>query len=362
MCIIVTREAGVEIDYDTRFKNMVINNPHGFGLAIPEGNGRLVMVKQLASDDGKMDPEALYRMVQEELIEEKVMFHLRYTTAGETSFRNLHPFPVLEREADGVDLRMAHNGTIHKWKHGHTEQTYKWESDTRHFVRGFVRPLFKRLIRGSDTEDLLTDPFVNALLDEQIPSASVLSFIDGYGNTLEVNPTGNGGMYEDEKKIWFSNKYSFNATHRTPSTLTGSRVWRNNGWHTLDDWEDEYRGNANTGAGSKTKAVNSVLASDTQTEFFSDKYSEVITNPNEIFLLKDATLELIQDEDPEDMLLLVKELIFRCSGMYQALAKKEKDVDLVKEIAALKAQCQTQKATIEAFQNKGKETTNGKAA
>ena len=361
MCIIVSRAPGQEIDFETRFKSMVINNPHGYGIAIAEGD-RLVVVKELAEE--KPDPEAVYKLVQEELLDEQLMFHLRYTTAGETSLRNLHPFPVLEREADGVDLRMAHNGTIHKWKHPHTEVKYKWESDTRHFVREFVRPLFKRLIRGAGTDDLLTDPWVIDLLNRELPGASVLSFIDGTGHTLEVNPTGNGGFYENEGLIWFSNKYSFDELYRKPAVVnTGARVWRNNGWHDMEAWEDKYSGNAPTsgtgtfGVGSKPKA-NPVLAPDTQTELFSDKYSEVITSVTDLFLIKDDTLQIMKEEDPSDLVLLVKELLFKCNGMYNELSRKE-DVDYVKTIEALKAQIKTkdacidgQKATIQAFQTR----------
>ena len=239
MCIIIQRDPGVEIDFESRFKPAVINNPDGWGVSIPDGNGRLQTIKELVD---KPDPEDLYRFVQEELIEDKVMLHLRYTTAGDTSMRNLHPFPVLEYSKDGVDLRMAHNGTIHKYKHAINSEM-KWESDTRNFVRTFVRPLFKRLIRGWDTEEILSDPFVYNLLDEILPAMSVLSFIDGYGNTLQVNPKGNGGDYEEEGKLWYSNKYSFNPKHRVPATsnYNNGSVYRNgsNGW----DWYEEQYNN-----------------------------------------------------------------------------------------------------------------------
>ena len=192
MCIIIQRDPGFVIPRD-KFDNCVINNPDGWGLSVPDGKG---MLSTIRSVDGETNGDEVYSLLHDEFKDDKVLLHLRYTTAGETNLRNAHPFPILEEEVDGVDLRMAHNGTIHKYKHAMTSDL-SWESDTRNFVRTFVRPLFKRMVAGVGPNELLKDEFITKLLNDQLTAASVLSFIDGFGNTLNVNGEGNGGKQEE---------------------------------------------------------------------------------------------------------------------------------------------------------------------
>lgn len=350
MCIIYQRQPNVAIDFDTKFKPSVINNPHGFGLSVVEGDGKLYTIKELVDEP---DPEELYKLVQEEYLDQQILLHLRYTTAGDTSIRNLHPFPVLEYSKDGVDLRMAHNGTIHKFKHKATSEM-KWESDTRNFVRTYVRPLFKLLIKGNDIEELLSDPLVYGLLDEHLPNASVLAFIDGFGNTLEVNPLGNGGEYEGDG-LWYSNKYSFNEKHRVPpSTPTynhgyggsyGSRsgqVWKDGKWTWLDDTNSPPNGTMHTGQGGSTNVSSRIYsikdhAMDTKTPLFSEKYKEAIESVDDLFTISDETLLYLQEEEPEDLTLLCKELLYRCQGLSKgATVKAEKIKALEAELKKLK--------------------------
>ena len=217
MCQIIQRKPNFVIPYN-KFEASIINNPDGYGLTFPDDKGLTVLRSQETPD-----PEKLYRMVNEELIDRHIMLHLRFTTAGETNLRNAHPFPVLEKATDGIDLRMAHNGTLHKYK----TAANKGESDTRCFVRTYVRPLFKRLIKGMDASELLNDEFVAKLLDDQLTTASVLTFIDSEGNTLNVNPTGNGGKQEED--WYYSNTYSFNERHRLPKTKVTTGTTYTNG-------------------------------------------------------------------------------------------------------------------------------------
>lgn len=204
MCLIVLRKPNFVIPYE-KFEAALTTNPDGFGLAYPGEKGLEVL-----RSPQEQDPEKLYRLVNEDLIGENLMLHLRYTTAGETNLRNAHPFPILEKSKDGIDLRMAHNGTLGKYKN----LAQEGESDTRAFVREYVRPLFKRLIKGMEPEELLSDPFTQRLLEDQLTPASVLTFLDSEGNSLICNEKGNGGKQEDD--WYYSNTYSFNKSHRLP--------------------------------------------------------------------------------------------------------------------------------------------------
>lgn len=212
MCLIVMRPKNLVIPFD-KFETAITNNPDGYGLTYPAGDGKRMLALRSAE---KPDPDKLYRLIQDELKDVDIMLHLRYNTAGDTVLRNAHPFPVLTHKSDGIDLRMAHNGTIYKYK----TKADKGESDTRCFVRSFVRPLLERINRGMYSEDYLQDEFIMGLIAEEIPTSSVLTFLDAEGNSAIINPQGNGGF--NDGGIYYSNKYSFNKSHREPTTVVTS--------------------------------------------------------------------------------------------------------------------------------------------
>lgn len=281
MCLIIQREPNFEIPYD-KFESAILNNPDGYGFSYPDNNGKLITLRSAEEPD----PETLYRIVNEELKDKQLMVHLRYTTAGATNLRNSHPFPILERGPDGIDLRMCHNGTLFKYKPKKGD-----ESDTRVFVREFVRPLFKRLARGMDPEELLNDPFTKKLLEDQLSTSSVLTFLDGDGNTLICNETGNGGKKEDG--WYYSNTYSFDPSHRvTPVTKTTPNT-------------------RTTGSGTGTvatplKSSSGISYSDTSCIKFTSLFS--LDSIEDVFHFTDSTLDAVIDE-PNATRALIKELI-----------------------------------------------------
>lgn len=209
MCLIIKRDPGFEIPFD-KFKSAIHVNPDGYGLSFPDENGKLVTIR----NPERPDAEALYRTINEDLIDRDLLIHLRYTTVGKTNLRNAHPFPILEKATDGIDIRMAHNGTLYDYKKLAGED----ESDTRAFVKHYVRPLFKRMAKAMPPEQLLSDPFLKQLLEGQLTSSSVLTLIDGNGQSLVCNAEGNGGKQEDG--WYYSNSYSFDRTHREPVVYT----------------------------------------------------------------------------------------------------------------------------------------------
>lgn len=290
MCLIIQRPAGVTLDKKD-FLVAAKNNPDGYGLTVAEGDGLLYTQKAIT-----YDIEELYDLLHGEFKDLELMLHLRYTTAGETNFRNAHPFPILEADADGTDLRMAHNGTIHRYKPA-TGAPNKWESDTRVFVREFVRPLFKRMSAGWETSSILDDPFINSILSDKIPGTSVLAFLDGNGNKMLINEKGNGGFTNDDG-VYFSNKYSFNATHRDPPKNTVySNYWGE------DDVVPFGRPPVKT---LPKKAGATSMSKDTMQKKFSAKHD---VDPDELTLLTDEILDDIVDDSPEDAKLLLRELM-----------------------------------------------------
>jgi hypothetical protein len=266
VCLIIQRPAHAKLDFE-KFKTAVENNPDGFGISAAEGFGELITIR----DVSKWKTDELFKLVDEEFIDVPLLVHLRYTTAGATNLRNAHPFPVLEYATDGVDLRMAHNGTLAAYK-SNTD-----ESDTRRFVRTFVRPLFKRLIKGMDIEQILKDDFTKDLK--------------------------NGGFY-DEQGVYFSNKYSFDDWHRKPAyTQWPTHQYKNPAPVTVFTPSTNYKQTSH--------------AEDTRVQRFSEKYD--LDGLHECLSLDKGSIDTIVKDHPGDATLLIMELL----EQYETLSRKK---------------------------------------
>ena len=330
MCLIIKKDPNFEIPYDD-FAEAIKNNPHGYGFSTTTGSNKnkLYSVKSKETPD----PEALYkRLVTGEFKDQSVLIHFRYNTAGETNFRNAHPFTVLEQKTDGIDLRMAHNGTLHSFK----TKAVVGESDTRAFVRLFIRPLFKRLIQWGDIEEVFADPFTQELIKDKVPGSNVLTFMDGHGRTLLINGESNGG--KQEEGWYYSNTYSFNKGHREPkkSTVVGGTGYGNGG-----RWDDYYsQGGYDQGGyqnysnkysnssykGNYTPASTS-LKKDSQVSKFTELYG---IQPEDLLESSDKTIEAILEE-PEEALLMIKELILLARSAEDAKLKAETQLRFLKQ-------------------------------
>jgi len=309
MCLIIQRDANKEIPYQ-KLALAIENNPDGFGLSVPEGSGKLYTMRSKDMPDA----EELWNLLHKDLKGEKLMLHLRYTTAGATNLRNAHPFPILTMKEDGVDLRMAHNGTLSKYTNQRGD-----ESDTRRFTRMYVRPLFKRLTKAYSLQEVMDDDFTQYLLDDQLSAASVLSFIDGNGNTMVVNAKGNGGFEEDG--IYYSNKYSFEKDYRAPSYYKGyGSAWAGYGNNTTTTTKKDDARNDNV-----TTMKPREHAKDTQVTMFSETYD--LKDWRELFDITDDTIDWLVYNDVDTARSLISELLFRLQETDNELQKLSKKVN-----------------------------------
>lgn len=346
MCLIIHRPAGKLLDKE-KFITAVKNNPDGYGLCVPD-DGLLYVQKSDPSLD--TDAEELYNTLHTDFKDEDILLHLRYTTAGDTSLRNAHPFPICEMGADGVDIRMAHNGTISKYRPAIRDDN-SWESDTRVFARKYARPLLKRMVKGVEG-NVLEDTFVETLLSDQIPNASVLVFMDGNGNTMKVNAEGNGG-FTDEDGIYYSNKYSFNPGHREPA-------------NNYNNYGTTYSNS--TYQSQQNKELD---MSDTQQKKFTGEFGKEydVADLKELFKLSDETIEEIVDNE-EAAALLIKELLAASYQLSQAKDKLtaelktegEKRKKTEKHLYDANQRIEGQAKWIRKAKEAKKEANNGKAA
>jgi hypothetical protein len=274
----------------------------------------------------------LFKKINEELAGTDVLLHLRFTTAGKTNLRNAHPFSILEMGHDGVDLRMAHNGTIQTFK---TKAAID-ESDTRAFARMFVRPLFKRLIKGMDIETILADPFVEELLSSKMPATSVLTFLDGMGNSMYVNETGNGG--KEEEGWYYSNVYSFDADHRKPKSAVVYGGWKGSGSNSYfgqAQGSGYYSGYSDTGYNEdygtsyfdqKNREIE--LTKDSNVERYTKKHDLKI---GELLSMSDDTIEELVLMEGDEAVSLIKELLALTKGLLEAQTNLTSQIKVLKK-------------------------------
>lgn len=239
MCQIFMLPPGVMPDKDDFAASAHVNSD-GWGMAHTQGDGSIDYA--FAKFDGvlKVDDQidAAWE-VMENFRDSKRLMHQRFTTVGKVSIGNCHPFPILDKDAQGdtLSLCLAHNGTLSKFRKplegvGTTDDSgveEKDPSDTRNFALGLISPMAQLIdaqyglsvedgsIQLSEMMPFWEEAWVKHVLQVNVDSTSRVVFLDGNGNHYIVNEK--TGKWLDSG-IWVANTYSFNKNHRTPTTTS----------------------------------------------------------------------------------------------------------------------------------------------
>jgi len=178
MCLLIFKPEGIAIPHDY-LVNADISNPHGCGIAYPDGRKTLTLkgAKWTADDIGK----ALASIGTAPAI-----IHFRYATHGSLTDANTHPF-LLPR-----GVAAAHNGVIN----GVTCRDD--ESDTRAYLRQHVAPVVGK---GRD----ITDPLFLSTVGAQVGSHNKLVFLDGKGRH---------GIANESSGHWHGGSWYSNSTYQ----------------------------------------------------------------------------------------------------------------------------------------------------
>lgn len=208
MCVIIHRLPNIVIE-PAKIEAACTVNADGFGLAIAD-RGKIELIREL--DPKGNNPERVLKLL-EEAKDLPILLHLRFKTVGTVNLENCHPFTVTTNDDDGLDMVMCHNGTMQQFNITGTDF-----SDSYMFNEMIVKPLIERSLLSPDVDpkDVLDDEFVQLILEEFVPSHSIVSLMDGNGKTLHIHEK-QGFEHEG---WWSSNNYSFNVQHRTKSVTT----------------------------------------------------------------------------------------------------------------------------------------------
>jgi hypothetical protein len=134
-----------------------------------------------------------------------IAVHFRFSTKGSITVDNCHPFKVLDKDEDGVDLYMMHNGSIP----GLGERGGK--SDTRLWIETYLRP---RLL--AEGYEVIKKQEVRDEIGRRITIKNKLFFLASDGWNGFVNRA-EGHLLGD---TWYSNLYSLKK--KTPRTVAAA--------------------------------------------------------------------------------------------------------------------------------------------
>lgn len=198
MCIIVAKNAGIEMPSDSTLRTCFNNNPDGAGFMIATGKAVMIRKGFMTYQDFA---EALGEMG--DLTDRSVVMHFRIATHGGIRPGCCHPFPVTSdmstlRSTEETDcLCMAHNGVIQGMITG------DGISDTMAFIRDVVAPL-----RRAVPSMIYNDDVLSVL---NLVAGSKLALLDSSGELVTL------GEFQEHDGVMYSN-----GTYTSHSTWTRS--------------------------------------------------------------------------------------------------------------------------------------------
>jgi predicted glutamine amidotransferase len=250
MCLILLKPANAEFD-ERLLANAQDTNPHGVGFMMPSGKGTVYAAK------GLWTPEKVLQFWRKHQ-HKTIAVHFRMRTQGQIDIENCHPFQVLRKERNGIDLWMMHNGTIHT---GHKSEPNK--SDTYNFVQYTLKPLLAAHPGRIYDEDF------QRFISNKIGNWNKLLFMDGAGRTIIINQ--NRGTVRNG--CWLSNTYSIRD--RTPARAWGRSSKYDDSYY-FDYNENWLSGPVGTNKDNKTSEIDRII--DAEFEEMDDPFESAFMN------------------------------------------------------------------------------------
>lgn len=194
MCVIIHKPIGETFDRDDLMLAYE-NNKDGFGYMYHDPDAGILK----AGKSTDWTPEQIADAIGH-LTDYNAVFHYRYRTKGEIVNSQCHPFKVLDKKRDGVDMYFMHNGTI-----SDAGEQGK-ESDTQAFNARYLKPLLR------SNPNMIYSPAFQHIVEKFISQHSKLVFMFGDGEVIKFNEE----QGYERHNCWVSNEYSFRPDYRYP--------------------------------------------------------------------------------------------------------------------------------------------------
>jgi predicted glutamine amidotransferase len=222
MCIIVAKLRGSLLPSEEILRNCFNNNNDGCGFMY-EDKHRVVINK------GYMDFKKFYKDLvnvynSKNLKDKNLVMHFRIGTSGTMDASTTHPFPISKNNKDLQNLRlktdigMVHNGIISEYAYNKSKL-----SDTQHFIKEFVYPLYEL------NKHFLDNKLVINMLYKECNSK--LIFLDSNDNLYRI------GEFEEKDGVLYSN-----SSYQTKSWVYDyNKYWSDYSSYNYGyDYDDDY--------------------------------------------------------------------------------------------------------------------------
>lgn len=181
-------------DYLYEFYSHCEEHPHGWGLAIMQGNTSIIQKQPIKANQS----DELKELLLQDIIVEHAFAHIRLATMGYTDSFNCHPFTLIDNA--GRTWTLIHNGTIFKFE-GLNKYTSKQvgETDSERillYIIDEVNSWQDELERSLNSEECFQ------LLDEiitDLAKGNKLNIMIFNGETLFVHTNYRDSLYYLEK-------------------------------------------------------------------------------------------------------------------------------------------------------------------
>lgn len=239
MCWLVHKPADVVIPEDL-LKCAYTRNDDGFGIMYFDHDTKKVVIEKVLPKTFD-DVLVLYNKHKHR----ELGIHFRMRTSGATNLDMVHPFKVLDKDADGHDVYMMHNGILGGVK------TTATHSDTYHLAEEHMKPLLRLNV------ELLYEQQFKNLMVGFIGRTNKLLLLDDNGRFTRIYQVGNDSVAFDDG-FWCSNTYAITghkelgydleknksfvkeAKPETPFYQSGNGRNYSKNWDDEDQWTDNY--------------------------------------------------------------------------------------------------------------------------
>ena len=218
MCIIVTKNKGVDLPKKAILRNCFENNPDGAGIMYTKNNKVII-------NKGYMSFESLWDRIKalKKEIDVKntpIVFHFRIGTSGGYNPGNTHPFPLTTQNnkllqlKTTADVGIAHNGIISTYEDRKNANL----SDTQLFIKKFLHPIYKLDNTFYHNKDILE--IIKTVTTSKFAILSKNSELILIGDFIEKNGIYYSNTSYQERTLKFTNTptyYNYKNFDYTPT-------------------------------------------------------------------------------------------------------------------------------------------------
>lgn len=190
MCLLITQPKNTPSLTDIWLKDMYSFNSDGVGVMFLHNN-QLVIKKDLPKSENDF-----IKFYKENIQGKNCSFHLRMRTHGEIDLLNCHPYEILNKKNDGLDMWLSHNGIL-----SFGNDADKTKSDTWHYIKNYLKPLLK------ENPSLAFNNAFIKVIGDHIGSNNKFVIMDSKGRQSVINKS--SGVYWGG--MWLSNTYAWSS-------------------------------------------------------------------------------------------------------------------------------------------------------